>query len=323
VVETKRAFASTTLTADAVVAKIESAYAAQLRRCFREASARAPSVRGTVLLGFDVTRAGETAAVKISAAEPGLEACIAGLVAAWRFSIPRGDFGRDTARFEVGYRFEVVRKSDSASLEEEARRYADLLVGEPSGGTAGDLSRRRPPSSDLSQQLADVRNGGSQVAVGGGGGRGGRAGTAGTGSVRGGGGGGGQISGPSAGSGGGGVVSTGPAGRVLVSSKLALEATSLDADVVLAKVQAAYMAGIKRCYRERLKQDPTARGAVALRFVVNEAGRAESAKVTSFEASLGTCIEGMMATWRFAVPKDRGGDPTTASFVIELMLTPD
>src|SRR5690606_5630893 len=53
-----------------------------------------------------------------------------------------------------------------------AARFADLLTGDgPNGKTNGDMSERRP-GADLGKQLTDVKEGGQQVAIGGGSGRG-------------------------------------------------------------------------------------------------------------------------------------------------------
>lgn len=84
------------------------------------------------------------------------------------------------------------------------------------------------------------------------------------------------------------------------------------------------MAGLKRCYKEHLKTDPTARGGVQLTFTVNETGRTVGGRAKGFASSVDTCITGLMSTWRFAVPKDKDdGEPAEASFSIKLQLVPD
>lgn len=314
-VESKRALAATSLTADAVVAKIEAAYIAQLRRCYGELIARSPGKQGKVALSFEVTPRGETAAVRVLGLEARLEACLAGQVAAWQFAAPRTPEGGPTAaRFEVTYRLQP--EPDRAMLlQEEAQRFADMLTSGDNATATGDMSKRRP-GAGLDSQIAAVREGSKGVAIGGGGGRGTRTGQ--------GGGAGPKIDGPTVGAGDGGAkVTAGPPGRVMIASKQALGATSLDENVVTAKVVSAYMAGIKRCYKQLLSQDPTARGKVALAFEVTESGRAQNGKATSFEASLGSCLQGLLATWRFPVPKDADGDPTSASFRLELQLVPE
>lgn len=204
--------------------------------------------------------------------------------------------------------------------EENARAMADLLTGEGAGGTSeGDMSKRRP-GADLGQQIANVREGGKEVAVGGGGGRGPR----GDDDARVGTGKGPNIQGP------GGTETAGgpkeekaPAGRIQVSDKQTFDESTLTPDIVLSKIQSAYMAGLKRCYKEYLKKDASARGKVTLSLTVNETGRTVQGKAKGFASEVDACITSQMASWRFPVPKDSDGDATEASFAITLQLVPD
>ena len=204
--------------------------------------------------------------------------------------------------------------------EENARAMADLLTGEGDNGTSqGDMSHRRP-GADLGQQIADVREGGKQVAIGGGGGRGPR----GSGDPRVGTGHGPAINGP------GGTETAGgpktehaPQGRIQVSEKQAFDESSLTPDIVLAKIQSAYMAGLKRCYKEHLKKDASARGKVVLTFTVNETGRTVKGSAHGFASEVDECITNQMGSWRFPVPKDKDGEATDANFSIALQLVPD
>jgi len=204
--------------------------------------------------------------------------------------------------------------------EQNARAMADLLTGEGEGGTSeGDMSKRRP-GADLGQQIAAVREGGKEVAVGGGGGRGPR----GSGDPRVGTGKGPNIQGP------GGTETAGgpkeeraPTGRIQVSDKQTFDESSLTPDIVLAKIQSAYMAGLKRCYKEHLKKDASARGKVTLSLTVNETGRTVKGNARGFASEVDDCITNQMSSWRFPVPKDKDGEPTEASFAITLQLVPD
>jgi hypothetical protein len=97
---------------------------------------------------------------------------------------------------------------------------------------------------------------------------------------------------------------------------------------VLGKIQSAYMAGLKRCYKATLKDDPSARGKAALSFEVNEKGRVTgpNAKIQPTNIpSLASCIEGLMSGWTFPPPKEKGedGEGTTASFAVTLALQPE
>jgi hypothetical protein len=204
--------------------------------------------------------------------------------------------------------------------EENARAMADLLTGEGAEGTSeGDMSKRRP-GADLGTQIADVREGGKTVAVGGGGGRGPR----GDGDARVGTGKGPAIQGP------GGTETAGgpkeekaPTGRIQVSDKQTFDESSLTPDIVLSKIQSAYMAGLKRCYKEHLKKDASARGKVTLSLTVNETGRTVKGSAKGFASEVDDCITGQMSSWRFPVPKDKDGEVTEASFAITLQLVPD
>ncbi|MEJ7596879.1 MAG: hypothetical protein WKG01_03120 [Kofleriaceae bacterium] len=207
-----------------------------------------------------------------------------------------------------------------AMNEDDAARYADLLVGEGEGTSQGDMSKRRP-GADLGDQINDVREGGKTVAIGGGAGRGSR----GDGDPRLGTGGGPKISGPGGidSAGGGKGAEKGPAGRISVSDKQSFDESTLTPDIVLAKIQSSYMAGLKRCYKTYLNKDGSARGKVTLSLTINETGRTVKGGAKGFANEVDTCIEGLMTSWRFPIPKDKDGDPTEASFAITLQLVPD
>ncbi len=211
------------------------------------------------------------------------------------------------------------QKQNVAMQEEQAKAMADLLTGEGSNGTSeGDMSKRRP-GADLSQQIADVKETGKQVAVGGGSGRGSR----GNGDPRV-----GTGSGPGINSGGietagGPKVEHAPTGRITVQEKNAIDETTLTPDAVLSKIQTAYMAGLKRCYKEYLKKDASARGKVMLSLTINETGRTTKGAAHGFAGEVDECISGLMGSWRFPIPHDKDGDATEASFQIGLQLVPD
>lgn len=198
----------------------------------------------------------------------------------------------------------AAKRREEAALEEEVTRYAALLVGESSDdAVSGDLSKRAP-GSDLAAQLRDVRQAGQEVSVGGGTRDGGGTAVA------------GSTTDP-------GTALKTPPGRISVAGKKAFDDTSLAVDETLRKIQAAYMAGLKRCYKNELKQDPTLRGAVELAFTVNEMGRATGARVEAMAAELDDCLTGLVASWRFPIPKDADGEATQASFSIKFVFTPD
>jgi len=208
-----------------------------------------------------------------------------------------------------------------AMQEDEAKKFADLLTGEGTEGTSeGDMSKRRP-GADLGQQITDVKEGGKQVAIGGGAGRG----TRGDGDPRVGTGSGPKISGPTGpeSAGGGKTTEKAPTGRINVSDKQSFDESTLTPDIVLSKIQSAYMAGLKRCYKTYLAKDASARGKVTLSLTINETGRTTSSGAKGFAGEVDSCIEGLMGSWRFPIPKDKDGEATEASFAITLQLVPD
>jgi uncharacterized protein YndB with AHSA1/START domain len=213
------------------------------------------------------------------------------------------------------------REQPIALQEQEAARFADLLTGEgPNGTSDGDMSRRRP-GTDLGKQLNEINEGNQAVRIGGGTGRTSR----GDGDVRVGTGHGPAINGPSGpeSAGGGKVAEKAPGGRISVADRPTGDAVSLSPEAVLAKIQSAYMAGLKRCYREYLKKDASARGKVTLSLTINETGRTVKGAAKGFASEVDDCISNLMTGWRFPIPKDKEGDPTEASFAITLQLVPD
>nr|MBA2542177.1 hypothetical protein [Deltaproteobacteria bacterium] len=130
----------------------------------------------------------------------------------------------------------AVRRRDTDRItisDEDARAIADMLTSDgPHVGA--DMTTRRP-GSDLSRQIEEVRDGGRTVSIGGGGaGRG----TRGDGDVRTGQGG-GKVDSPGSAS-----PNDAPSGRITIANKRAVDDTSLTVDIVVMKVQSAYMAGI-------------------------------------------------------------------------------
>lgn len=212
------------------------------------------------------------------------------------------------------------RKSDDAvALQEEAIARALALTsddGDPLGIAGGD--NRRSPGDDLNKQLDAARDSGKTVALGGNSGRG----TRGDGDPRV-----GTGKGPGVGTGtvdsaGGNKQENAPTGRISVSDKQSFDESSLTPDAVLAKIMSSYMAGLKRCYNDYLKTDPSAKGKVNLSFTVNETGRSVSNKAKGFADPVDACIQARMDGWRFPIPKDGDSQPTDASFQIALQLVP-
>ncbi|HEU0030840.1 MAG TPA: AgmX/PglI C-terminal domain-containing protein [Kofleriaceae bacterium] len=212
-------------------------------------------------------------------------------------------------------------KDNVAMTEDDAAAFANKLAFDgPNGTDAGDMSSRRP-GADLETEINNVREGNKTVAVGGGAGRGSR----GDGDARVGTGNGPKIDGPGGidSAGGGKTVEKGPSGRISVSDKQSFDESTLTPDLVLSKIQTAYMAGLKRCYKNYLNKDASARGKVTLSLTVNATGRTVNGKANGFAGEVDDCISAQMGGWRFPIPKDKDGEATEASFAITLQLVPD
>lgn len=190
-----------------------------------------------------------------------------------------------------------------AMYEDEARRFADLLTVDTRRDLV-DLGRR--PMPDLGSMIDSGRRnvvmGGGTAAVGSRGGIGDLDGM--------------KVSGP-------GDMSTTSIGRVTVLPPTTVNTTTLTPDLVMRKVRSVYMAGIKRCYKTSLQQDPAARGKLTIAWKVNEAGRTIDPRVTGFRKDLDDCIAAQMANWRFPAPKTDQGEPAEATFEIGLQMVPE
>jgi hypothetical protein len=214
------------------------------------------------------------------------------------------------------------KDTDNVALKEaeEARAAADALTAfGPNGKSEGDMSSRRP-GADLNQQIADVKDSGKTVKVGGGTGGGSRN----SGDPRVGTGNGPKLNGPNGTETAGGPKGEKePTGRISVSSKPSTDdESSLTPDAVLKRIQ-SYMPGITHCYKEYLKKEATARGKVQLTFTVNPSGRVVSPSASGFPgAEVNSCIQSLMGGWTFPIPK-ADGQPTSATFSIGLQLVPE
>jgi hypothetical protein len=97
----------------------------------------------------------------------------------------------------------------------------------------------------------------------------------------------------------------------------------LPINLVLGRIQNAYMAGLQRCYvKYGLAQDASMVAKVTISFVVDETGASTQNAASGANAEVDDCIRGQMAGWRFGVPKDADGDPTDAPVKLKLALQP-
>ena len=115
------------------------------------------------------------------------------------------------------------------------------------------------------------------------------------------------------------MVARTPRAQARVTGADAVDEGSLTADSVVAKVHAAYMPGIMRCY----KTAGTTLTSVRLSFTVDKAGRTTNASSTSSSKELETCLSSLVNGWRFAIPRDKDGNPMTATFTLGLATDPE
>ncbi len=97
----------------------------------------------------------------------------------------------------------------------------------------------------------------------------------------------------------------------------------LSINLVLGRIQGAYMAGLQRCYvKHGLSTDASLVAKVTISFVVDPTGVATDNQARGANAEVDDCIRNQMTTWRFPIPKDEDGDPTDAPFKLQLALQP-
>lgn len=300
-IETKvsKATAESTLTVDKVNAKLKASYRSHIERCYRDrfdakATAKAKAA-GALRLAFGVEPDGKTSGIIVASFDKKLDACVAKRVKTWRFDIPKD---KNNKAIATGFAFELalapMARRDSVEMTEaEAARFADMMRGE---GTIAVLQ------SDISMRgLAheyEVQPHDTKKVVAGGGRSGGGIST------------------------GTGPKISAPTGRISVSSKAALDRTSLTLETALEKVLTAYMPGLKRCYANVLQTKPTLSGRVRLAFTVGVTGTTMKATASTPEPAMSTCMQKQMASWRFPIPKD-GETTTTARFEVGLTIVPD
>jgi hypothetical protein len=98
--------------------------------------------------------------------------------------------------------------------------------------------------------------------------------------------------------------------------------TSLQPDQVLLKISTLYIAGLQRCYQLGLRGDANLSGRVELTFTVSETGKVTDAAATGVTQAVDSCVDAQMATWRFAIPRDKKGQPTDSTMHLVLALQP-
>ena len=113
-----------------------------------------------------------------------------------------------------------------------------------------------------------------------------------------------------------------PAGRVSISSKQAHDPSTLKAGDVAAKLAAAYLGGVRRCYQVALARRPGTRGTLTLAFTVNAVGKTTAISAKGFDDEIAGCVAKQAAGWRFPIPQSTYAEPRNARFTIVLALAP-
>jgi hypothetical protein len=113
-----------------------------------------------------------------------------------------------------------------------------------------------------------------------------------------------------------------PRGRIIPGDVIPDTRTTLTAAMVLDRIKTVYMSGLQRCYVLGLRDDGELSGRVKISFTVDERGKVIDPDAAGVSAKVDSCISNQMSTWRFAIPRDKDGDATNASFTVSLALQP-
>ncbi|MBL9013068.1 MAG: AgmX/PglI C-terminal domain-containing protein [Myxococcales bacterium] len=98
--------------------------------------------------------------------------------------------------------------------------------------------------------------------------------------------------------------------------------TTLTVQMVLDKIKGQYMFGLQRCYKTGLVQDSKLSGKISMSFTVTENGKLDDTSARGVSSEVDSCIQNLMSGWRFAIPRDKDGDPTEQPFKLSLALQP-
>jgi TonB family protein len=89
---------------------------------------------------------------------------------------------------------------------------------------------------------------------------------------------------------------------------------ALDRDIIR-RIVRAHINEVRYCYNQTLARDPSARGRLAIRFVINRRGKVELSEVGESsvrDANLGRCVARAVRRWTF--PKPQGGGLVTVTY---------
>ncbi len=201
-------------------------------------------------------------------------------------------------------------------LEDDAQRFASILTGTEVGRTGANDLTARQPGADLQKQLDAV--GDRRVVVGNETGGFRKQPREGIGTTDG-----PNIDNPTQ------VANEPKGGEREPTGRIQIkplppegEGTTLTVQAVLDKIKGVYMSGLQRCYKKGLLDDSKLSGKVSMSFTVSERGALEDASARGVSSEVDACISSFMSGWRFAIPRDKDGDATDASFKLALALQP-
>jgi hypothetical protein len=101
-VSSRESLDESTLSADAVLAKIQSVYMSGLKRCYKTYLNKDPSARGKVRLDLTVNSTGRTVNGRATGFASEVDSCITALMGGWRFPVPKDNDGEPTdAQFAI------------------------------------------------------------------------------------------------------------------------------------------------------------------------------------------------------------------------------
>jgi hypothetical protein len=109
-------------------------------------------------------------------------------------------------------------------------------------------------------------------------------------------------------------------GRIVITPIPGETGTTLTPQMVLAKINGVYLAGLQRCYSLGQKDDATLEGKIAIELTVDIHGRVTDPSASGLTSKVDGCISNFMTTWHFTTPKDKSGEPTEATFKVALVL---
>lgn len=209
-----------------------------------------------------------------------------------------------------------AQRPDPGMSVDDATRLASILTGADPGRTGPGEMHRRQPGADLKDQIAAV---GRRTITLGDDGKGFR-----------------EEPGPRLGTDPGPIVDdptnlTGQPSKTIdaIQGRITLRSqppqgpgTTLTVDFVVDRINTVYMPHLQRCYRKGLLGDATLAGKIRLSFTVGEQGRLDDIEAHGVSSEVDHCVSTAMSAWKFAIPRDKDGDPTDQGFRLVLALQP-